>query len=68
VTATQRQQKYAAKLRAEGLCLSCRRIYTPINPKTGRPFWYCRGCRVRLSDVCRQFYWQRKLDLGEASA
>jgi ribosomal protein L37AE/L43A len=66
VTAIERTRKYHAKLRAEGLCVACRRVYAPINPRTGKPFWYCRGCRVRSSEVYQatgcQYYWQRKFN------
>ncbi len=68
MTAVERQQKYLAKLREDGICISCRRIYTPINPKTEKPFWYCLGCRSRAAGVYqvtgRRYYWQRKLELS----
>jgi hypothetical protein len=71
MTAVQRQQKYMAKLREEGVCISCRQLYAPINPRTGKPFWHCGRCRVRSSEVYRatgrQYYWQSKLWFRESA-
>jgi hypothetical protein len=46
MTSYARQKRYRDKRRAEGLCITCD-LYTPINPKTERPYWYCRKCRIR---------------------
>jgi ribosomal protein L37AE/L43A len=66
VTASERQKRYRERLHAEGLCISCREIYAPTNPRTGKPFWHCRRCRSRSADVYQatgcQYYWQRKLE------
>lgn len=49
-----RQQRYRDKYRSEGVCVSCFRIYTPINPKTGRPFWRCMKCRLKSAEHYQQ--------------
>lgn len=36
-------------LAAQGLCLTCGRIYTPINPATERPYRYCQYCRWKAA-------------------
>jgi hypothetical protein len=50
VTAYARQKRYRDRLRAEGLCLACARMYLAINPRTGKPFRYCFWCRVRNAE------------------
>lgn len=35
--------------RARGRCARCAKGEVTINPRTGEPFWLCRGCRVKES-------------------
>lgn len=47
-------------------------LYTPINPKTGKPFWNCRRCRLRSAArykrTGKQGHGQGALVFDEAAA
>jgi len=45
-----RTMKWMQELRDAGLCPTCRNENAEINPRTGKPFWQCKSCRVIHAD------------------
>ena len=43
----ERSRSWHHKRRARGICHSCPKESTDINPRTGQPFWKCRSCRTK---------------------